>query len=71
MDKLNLVTLKDRAPEGTEDRVRLFLDYAESVATDEVPDPYYGGAAGFERVLDLVLNAADGLFTHLRAHHLD
>ena len=32
----------------------------------EVPDPYYGGAAGFEQVLDLVEDACDGLLHHVR-----
>jgi protein-tyrosine phosphatase len=31
----------------------------------EVPDPYYGGAGGFDRVLDLVEDACDGLAAHL------
>jgi hypothetical protein len=31
----------------------------------EVPDPYYGGAAGFDRVLDLVEDACEGLAAHL------
>ena len=34
-------------------------------AADEVPDPYYGGPAGFERVLDLLDNAATGLLAHI------
>ena len=33
----------------------------------EVPDPYYGAAAGFERVLDLVDDACDGIVTQLAA----
>jgi protein-tyrosine phosphatase len=33
--------------------------------SEVVPDPYYGGAAGFERVLDLVEAASDGLVKHL------
>lgn len=31
-----------------------------------MPDPYYGGANGFEHVLDLVEEAARGLLEHLR-----
>lgn len=34
-------------------------------AADEVPDPYYGGPAGFERVLDLLDDAATGLLGHI------
>jgi protein-tyrosine phosphatase len=32
----------------------------------DVPDPYYGAGDGFERVLDMLEDAADGLITHLR-----
>lgn len=35
-------------------------------AADEVPDPYYGGPAGFERVLDLLDDAATGLLRHIQ-----
>lgn len=57
MDELNLVTLMDRAPEEHHGKIRLFLSYTDGSET-EVPDPYYGGAAGFERVLDLVEDAS-------------
>lgn len=33
-------------------------------AADEVPDPYYGGPAGFEKVLDLLEDASEGLLSH-------
>ncbi len=49
----------------------LFLEYAERFSEREVPDPYYGGAQGFEHVLDLVEDAARGLLRTLdRAHSL-
>lgn len=48
-------------------RVALFLDYTAG-AQREVPDPYYGGPQGFERVLDLVEAASDRLLTELRNH---
>lgn len=35
-------------------------------AADEVPDPYYGGPAGFERVLDLLEDASEGLLAHIQ-----
>ena len=69
MDRLNLVTLRERAPAGTVGRIRLFLEFSEADA-DEVPDPYYGGTAGFERVLDLVEDAAAGLLRDVRERHL-
>lgn len=48
------------------ERLRLFLEYAPAAGTREVPDPYYGGEAGFERVLDLVEEASRGLLASLR-----
>jgi protein-tyrosine phosphatase len=68
MDRDNLQVLKRRAPAHAHERLRLFLEFApEAPAAAEVPDPYYGGAKGFEEVLDLVESAARGLLAHLRA----
>jgi low molecular weight protein-tyrosine phosphatase len=60
MDEDNLMLLLDQAPEEHRSKVRLFLSFS-SEEESEVPDPYYGGAAGFERVLDLVESASRGL----------
>jgi protein-tyrosine phosphatase len=65
MDKKNVQDLMKVAPEGLQYKVQLFLDYAENVEDQEVPDPYYGGAKGFQFVLDLVENASDGLIKRL------
>ncbi len=67
MDEDNLVVLRERAPESRLNKVRLFLEFAESRPETDVPDPYYGGAAGFERVLDLVEEASRGLLETLRS----
>ncbi len=64
MDRLNHVTLIDRADAEHHDKIRLFLEFS-STEEDEVPDPYYGGAAGFDRVLDLVEEASRGLLETL------
>ena len=64
MDRLNHVTLIDRADAEHHDKIRLFLEFS-SAEEDEVPDPYYGGAAGFDRVLDLVEEASRGLLETL------
>jgi len=66
MDRENLAVLHRRAPEVARERVRLFLEFAPHGAPQEVPDPYYGGANGFEEVLDLVESAARGLLSYLR-----
>ncbi len=64
MDRLNREVLLDRSPQQYRDRVRLFLEFAPEIDDDDVPDPYYGGPVGFERVLDLaeeaVCRAAEG-----------
>ena len=64
MDEDNLARLEDEAPEEHRHKLRLFLEFAE-LEEREVPDPYYGGAAGFERVLDLVEEASRGLLETL------
>ncbi|MCJ7590112.1 MAG: low molecular weight phosphotyrosine protein phosphatase [Woeseiaceae bacterium] len=64
MDVDNQSRLLEQAPEQHRHKVRMFLSYA-SVGETEVPDPYYGGSAGFERVLDLVEEASRGLLETL------
>ncbi len=66
MDRENLRTLERRAPQGTRERLRLFLEFAPEAGVSEVPDPYYGGPNGFEDVLDLIEAASRGLIEHLR-----
>lgn len=70
MDRTNLEDLHDLVAVSQRERVRLFMTFAERWNVDEVPDPYYGGDSGFERVLDMVEDAAAGLLDHIRRHHL-
>ena len=65
MDQKNLRDLKAIYPDGAQAQIALFLDYARTAQLKEVPDPYYGGASGFELVLDLVEDAAHGFLQHL------
>ena len=65
MDKKNLADLNAIYPHGGRAEVNLFLQYANGIATKEVPDPYYGGLTGFETVLDLVEEGARGFLAHL------
>ena len=65
MDDQNLQNLQEMAGPARSAKVSLFLDYS-SGDVSEVPDPYYGGAKGFERVLDLVEDASRGLLEMLR-----
>ena len=68
MDEDNLATLMRLCPPGHERRVRLMMDFAsrQDSPSTEVPDPYYGGPAGFATVLDLLDDACSGLVEHLR-----
>lgn len=47
----------------------LFLDLSHPGAQKEVPDPYYGGPAGFEHVLDLVERANETLLKQIKTAH--
>lgn len=70
MDRDNLSILADICPVGSEHKLQLFLSYASDLETDEVPDPYYGGPMGFERVLDMIEEAANGLLQDIQSRHL-
>jgi protein-tyrosine phosphatase len=67
MDRQNLLDLQTMCPTGREDRLRLFLEFGRQSRIREVPDPYYGGAHGFDRVLDLIEDAASGLLAEIQA----
>ena len=66
MDQSNLQELLVMAPPTARAKIQLFLDYAPGQPLREVPDPYYGGANGFEHVLDLIEAAARGLLRRLQ-----
>ena len=70
MDRSNYADLSDLCPAGEEHRLHLFLEFAPQTGTEEVPDPYYGGEQGFEHVLNLVEQAAEGLLEDIREKHL-
>ena len=65
MDRGHLAILRRIAPPQHRHKLRLFMEFAEGWQAEEVPDPYYGGPAGFERVLDMVEAAARGLLAEL------
>ena len=66
MDEDNYRLLRELSPPKCRSRVRLFMDFAPETGRNNVPDPYYGGATGFEFVLDLVEEASLGLLAHLQ-----
>lgn len=70
MDHENLARLQTGAPEAARVRIALLREFDPgSPARASVPDPYYGGADGFEHVLDLCEAACAGLLAHLRREH--
>lgn len=69
MDRSNYADLEELALPDYRDRLHLLMDFAAQLSEDEVPDPYYGGSRGFERVLDLIEEAARGLLEDIRQKH--
>lgn len=67
MDEANLAELRRRCPPEHRGKVRLLMEFAPGVAETEVADPYFGGAQGFEQVLDQVERACAGLLDSLRS----
>ena len=59
MDRGHLRQLRAIAPAGSRARLGLFLDASARWKGEDIPDPYYGGAEGFEQVLDMVEEAAN------------
>ncbi len=67
MDRSNAANLEALAPQGQRTKIRLFLDFAPTATTREVPDPYYGGPEGFDQALDLIEAASHGLAEYIEA----
>ena len=68
MDKDNLNAVKSLIKDHTypvNSKIKLILSYSKKSKLEEVPDPYYGGQNGFERVLDLLDDAIDELIDSL------
>ena len=65
-DNLNAVkSLTKDQKNPVNSKIKLMLSYSKNSQLDEVPDPYYGGQNGFEKVLDLLDDAMDGLIDSL------
>jgi len=66
MDKENLRDAQSLDPSGElHPKIKLFCDYCTRHDETEVPDPYYGGESGFEKVLDLIEDGCTGLLKEL------
>ncbi|MBI4190702.1 MAG: low molecular weight phosphotyrosine protein phosphatase [Betaproteobacteria bacterium] len=66
MDAHNLALLARICPSQHAHKLSLYCDFHERYAGQEVPDPYYGGAQGFEQVLDMVEQISESLIGRLR-----
>lgn len=66
MDKSNLDNLRRIATPEQQARIQLFMDYAKNFDDEEVPDPYYGLGHGFDLVMDMVEDAAQGLIEDIQ-----
>ena len=70
MDGDNYSILMEASPEEHRHKIKYFLDYAPQLGVRDVPDPYYGGRFGFERVLDLVEEASKGFMETIQSENL-
>ena len=66
MDSGHLELLSERCPSAHVHKLQRFTAWCQRHDGLDVPDPYYGGAAGFEAVLDLIVDGCTGLLTHVR-----
>lgn len=66
MDTRNLADVIKKAPGEYHGQIRLLLDFAPQFNMTEVPDPYHGGQDGFERVIELIEAASDGLLEEIQ-----
>lgn len=67
MDNKNYQSMLKICPLEHKEKLHLFMNFAPQLKTLEVPDPYYGGAQGFEKVFDMVEAASKGFLMYL--HH--
>lgn len=66
MDDANIDALREKAPDvESEKKIGRMTDYWRTKTADYVPDPYYGGAQGFENVLDILEDACNGLLASI------
>ncbi|MFZ1625496.1 MAG: low molecular weight protein-tyrosine-phosphatase [Gammaproteobacteria bacterium] len=65
MDEDNRSVLLQTAAEEYHGKIRLLLEFSPERAPRSVPDPYYGGSVGFERVLDMVEESMPGLLDEI------
>ncbi len=70
MDQDNYASLARICPPEMAGKLKLFLDFAPELKRREVPDPYYGGQRGFDRVFEMLESASRGLLADLTTRFL-
>lgn len=72
MDRANLRDIRALDPDETyHAKIRLLTEFCRHHKDQDVPDPYYSGKHGFEKVLDLVEDGCEGLLETIRQKHLN
>ncbi len=67
MDEENIEGLKRLASTSEDvEKIRRMTDFCKEINAYSVPDPYYGGDQGFERVIDLLEDACEGLYEEVK-----
>lgn len=70
MDEANYADLMEMALSEDKQKIQFFLDYATDYDEYEVPDPYYGGDQGFERVFEMIESASNGLLEEIEQKYI-
>ncbi|KAH9660067.1 Acid phosphatase [Citrus sinensis] len=71
LEAFNRWKFREQLPEEAHKKVRLMCSYCKKHDETEVPDPYYGGPQGFEKVLDLLEDACESLLDSILAENND
>ena len=67
MDRSNYQGIMALDPAGKHaDKVKMMCSFCRSHGDEEVPDPYYGGTDGFDYVIELLLDACEGLLEEVK-----
>lgn len=70
MDDSNYDKLMELAPTiEDEQKIKRMTYFCKTFVVDHVPDPYYGGAQGFENVIDILEDACNGLLLFVTLQH--
>jgi protein-tyrosine phosphatase len=70
MDQGHYSIMENMIPMDCRASIGMFLDYADDVSINNVPDPYYGSIRDFEEVFSLIERGVNGLVRHLESEDL-